>query len=443
MSDSLRSLAPAGAGLNDERFAALLSRNHEPDWSLEQRRSAWQAWQRLELPNWKYTDPNRIDLSGVDPFVAGGDVAGALGQAPAEIRAIHDGSRAAAGLIVQSNAGIVHVQLDPELKRRGVILTDTGTAVREHPELLREYFWRHGPRPDDDRFLALHAAWWQGGFFLYVPPGVEIEAPIYYFQTVTAPQAAAFPHNLIVADRASVVTVFEEQASTAQGQQPYVGAYTEMYLNDGAQLQYYLVERWGTDVAEVSRRYAFVGRDARFTATTAYFGAGLLNTRVQADLIGQGGFSEILCLVLTHGRQHLDIITANRHAAAHTTGEMVTKQVLRDESRTAYQGLIVIEQSAPHSQDFLQENALILDDGARADAIPSLEIMNDEVAATHGATIGKVDATQLFYLMSRGLTRRQAELMIVSGFFEPLLRRVPGEDTRQRLTDLVVEKVTA
>ena len=181
------------------------------------------------------------------------------------------------------------------------------------------------------------------------------------------------------------------------------------------------------------RRHAFVGRDARFAGVTAFFGGGLLHADVCADLIGEGGTSEFLTLILTSSEQYLDIINYNRHVAPHTTGEMITRQVLRDQSRTTYQGLIIIEHSAPHSQDYLQENALILDAGARADAIPSLEISNDEVAATHGATVGKVDETLLFYLMSRGLSRRTAELLLVEGFFAPLLERVPGDDTRERL----------
>lgn len=447
MAESIQQTAPSllDSAFSDKAFNELMqAATGEPAWLLDRRRAAFDSFKKLGLPKWNYSDPSAISLIDLDPFLTG-DRAAALQQAPAEIQAIVAGERKAAGLVIQANSQVVHIQLDESLKNSGVILVDMATALREHGDLIQKYFLSQGPSPSEDKFLALHTAFWQGGFFLYVPKNLEVEEPFYYYQSLDSSKAAVLPHNLIVTEQGAVASVFEEQVSVAYDDdtRPYCGAYTEMYLNDGSQLNYYLVERWGTDVNEVSQRRAFVGRDARLLATTAYFGGGLLNTRVQADLVGSGAQSELLGLALTAGRQHLDIVTTSRHVAPHTTGEMAAKRVLRDESRVAYQGLIVIENSAPHSQDYLQENALILDDGARADSIPSLIIQNDEVAATHGATIGKISETQLFYLMSRGISRREAQLLIVTGFFQPLLERVPGEDTQERLAKLVMEKVTA
>ena len=437
--DSADQMTLSGAGLNAGALERLLQ-SDEPDWLKERRRSAWQAFERLPAPNWRYLDAGRFPLGEVVPFVEG-DTAAALALAPDEIRAISEGARSAAGLVVQADNTVQVAHLRDDLREQGVILTDMATAVRQHGDLVRRYLFAHGPQPEEHRFLALHAALWTGGFFLYVPKNVEVDEPVYFLQALTRPGAAVLPHNLVVVDQGGSATVYEEQVSEPLGRQPFSGVYTEMHLEANAELQYFLVDRWAHDVTEVSRRHAFVGRDARFSGVTAFFGGGLLHADVCADLIGEGGTSEFLTLILTNQQQHLDIINYNRHVAPHTTGEMNTRQVLRDQSRTTYQGLIIIEQSAPHSQDYLQENALILDDGARADAIPSLEILNDEVAATHGATVGKVDETVLFYLMSRGLSRRTAELLLVEGFFAPLLERVPGDDTRERLMGLVSAKV--
>lgn len=447
MAETLQQSAPSlvNSAFSNKAFSDLMERSAgEPDWLQEQRRAAFESFNTLDLPRWNYSDPAQVTLEGNDPFAAG-DKDRALQLAPAEIKAIIAGERSAAGLVVQSNTQVVHIQLDEKLKNSGVILVDMATAVREHGDLVQQYMFSQGPSPKDDKFLALHAAFWQSGFFLYVPKNVEVEEPFYYYQVLDGDNAAAVPHNLIVTDVGAAASVFEEQVSeTGSGApKPYSGAYTEMYLNDNSRLNYYLVERWGTDVVEVSQRRAYVGRDANAFITTAYFGAGLLNTSIQADLVGNGAESEIITLALTSGQQHLDIVSTSRHVAPHTTGEMAAKRVVRDNSRSAYQGLIIIEHSAPHSQDYLQENALILDDGARADSIPSLIIRNDEVAATHGATIGRISDTEMFYLMSRGLSRRDAQLMIVTGFFDPLIQRVPGEDTRERLAQLVVEKVTS
>lgn len=418
---------------------ALAERHGEPDWLRELRLQAWEAFERAPLPHWQYTDARRV---AVDPVLAGAPQAGpqaAPAGLPDELRAMLAGERPAGGVLLQVDGAPAQVRLAEALAERGVILTDLHTAVRRHPDLVRRYLLSQGADLGD-RFFALHAALWSGGAFLYVPERVEVDLPVYFFQALSRPGAAAMPHNLVVLDRGARLTFFEEYTSPDGLDGPYAGPYTECYLEDGAQLRYFLVQRWGQDVTEVSRRQVFVGRDARVTTTVAYFGAGLMRTEVRSELIAEGGSSEIICLVLATGTQHLDIVTQNRHVAPHTSGEMLTRQVLRDRSRTAYSGMIVIERSAPFSTDYLQENALVLDPGARADAIPGLEIMNDEVAATHGATVGQIDEEQLFYLTSRGIPRRAAEQLIVMGFFDPLLGRIPEPETAERLRQLIARK---
>lgn len=421
-------------------FAQWLAGLDEPDWLKHQRQAALDAYQSLPLPQWKYTEAGDIDLSVVAPVQAAVDEAAALRQVPDEVRAVLDSKTDAAGVIVQAEGGTVACWLADEAKSQGVVLSDLATAVREHPDLVKQYLFSRGPQPAGDKFIALNAALWQTGLFLYVPKGVNVEQPIYFVQTIGDGRSASLPHNLVIVDENASAVLFEEQAAATAGS-PYNGAESEFYLEQGAQLQYYVINRWSEDVNEVSRRHAFVGRDATFNAVAAMFGGRQVRTVVQADLVGNGASSEIIGLVLSAREQVIDLTTETRHQAPHTSGQMLVKQVLRGNSLTAFQGNIVIEQNAKHSQNYLQENAMILDDGARAYAIPGLEIYNDEVAATHGATIGRVDETEVFYLMSRGLSRNQAELLLVTGFFDPLLRNIPGDATRERLADLIVEKV--
>lgn len=436
MGEQARQLERGGIGR--EAVLAIAERYGEPDWLRARRLEAWEAFARAPLPKWQYTDARRVVLDHVR--VAGLDgPAPAAGGLPAEARALLEGERPAAGSVVLADGLPAGARVDPEAMSRGVVVADLHAAVREYPDLVRRYLLAQGAELDD-RFFALHAALWNGGAFVYVPRGVELELPVYAFHALTRPTTASLPHLLVVVDRGARLTLFEECASSDGLGRPYAGPYTECYLEDGAQLRYFLVQRWGADVTEVSRRQVFVGRDARVHTVAAYFGGALMRTEVRSELVGQGGSSEIICLMLATGQQHLDVITRNRHVAPHTAGEMLTRQVLRDRSRTAYSGMIVIERSAPFSTDYLQENALVLDPGARADAIPGLEIMNDEVAATHGATVGQIDQEQLFYLTSRGIDRRTAERLIVMGFFDPLLGRIPDAETAQRLRQLIARK---
>lgn len=434
MSQQARHLELRGPGR--EAVLARVERHGEPDWLRALRLEAWEAFARAPLPKWHYTDAQRVVLDHVRTDLPAEPADAAL---PAELQAVLAGQRPAAGVVVQVDGSPLRARVDPALAERGVIVADLHTAVREHPELVRRYLMSRGADLGD-RFFALHAALWSGGAFVYVPKQVEVALPVYFFQALHRPAGSAFPHNLVVLDRGASLTLFEEYASPDGLDRPYAGPYTECYLEDGAQLRYFVIQRWGHDVTEVSRRQVFVGRDARVNTVVAYFGAGLMRTEVKSELVGEGGSSEIICLVLATDRQHLDIVTQNRHVAPHTSGEMLTRQVLRDHARTAYSGMIVIERSAPFSTDYLQENALVLDPGARADAIPGLEIMNDEVAATHGATVGQIDEEQLFYLTSRGIDRRTAERLIVMGFFDPLLARVPDPETVERLRQLIARK---
>ncbi|MEX2356153.1 MAG: Fe-S cluster assembly protein SufD, partial [Thermaerobacterales bacterium] len=351
----------------------------------------------------------------------------------------------AAGLLVQNDSVAVHQHMAEELSAQGVIMTDMDTAVQQHSELVQEHFMAGGMSFAEDRFVALQGALWSGGLFLYVPKNVEVKLPFYFYQALTRQDGMVHPYHLVILESGAVATLYEEYASPSDdqdaGAHPYSGANTLMHLKDGSHLRLIVVQRWGTNVTEVSKHQALVGRDARFSGTSALIGGGKVNTRVRAELRGQGAHSEMHTLVLAAGKQHIDVVNENRHHNANTHGDMIAKQVLRDTCRTAFQGLIYIDENSPQSTDYLTENALVLDRGARADAIPGLEILNDDVQASHGATVGQLDEEQIFYLMARGIPRGEAEMLIVNGFFAPLLQRVPEEDTRDRLARFIQAKI--
>lgn len=431
-------------GPSREAVSALSRLKEEPEWMLEKRLAAWDVFAASKPTKWHYMDGAIFKTEGLASFRAAPSWEEAKQNVPDDVLAIADGETPAAGIVIQSDSTAVFHRAAADLAEQGVIFTDTDTALKEHPELVKDHFMTGGGvSMDDDAFVALHAALWSGGLFLYVPKHVEVKLPFYYFHTVTG-AGLTQPHNLVILEPGAMVTLYEEyySDSRADGEQSasFSGANTFMHLKDGSQLRLITVQRWADDVDEVTKYQAFVGRDARFSATTAVFGTGKARVHVRSELQGEGAQSDLQTMVLADGSQHVDVLNENRHLNANTHGDMLVKQVLKDNARTSFEGLIHIDNKAPQSTDYLAANALVLDKGARADAIPSLEIFNDDVQASHGATVGQIDDETVFYLMSRGVDRNKAELMIVGGFFDPLLQRVPEEDTRERLAALIADK---
>lgn len=429
-------------GPSPAAVAALSQLKNEPDWLRRRRLAAWDIYAATEPPKWHYIDSHRFKLADLAPYAAAPDWAAAADLLPADARALADNGRTSAGFAIQVNSDLVRHGLDPELAAQGVILTSMEEAVVDHPALVQEHFLLGGGiAMADDHFVALHAALWSGGLFLYVPKDVEIDLPVYFYHTVAQADAMTQPHNLVIVDRHAKLNLYEESFAQTVTGSAYAGANTFLHLKDGSQARVVVVQRWGHNMSAVSKHQVFVGRDARINITTALVGGGLVQNRVRAELQGTGANSEMHAMILAANRQHLDLIAENRHQNANTHGDMIVKQVLKDRSRTGFQGLIRIDRAAPQSTDYLAADALVLDEGAVADAIPGLEIFNDDVQASHGATVGEIDKHQLFYMMSRGVSRADAELMIVAGFFEPLLRRIPEESLRTRLAGFINDKI--
>lgn len=430
-------------GPSEAAVTALSTLKNEPDWMRSRRLEALATYEATDPPKWQYMDSRLFKVDNLAPYAAATAWDTLAHQLPADIQQLVDGEIASAGYAIQVDSDVVRYHLDPQLAEQGVILTSMEDAVANHTQLVQEHFMQGGGvKLDDDHFVALHAALWSGGLFFYVPKDVEVKEPVYFYHTITNGGAMTQPHNMIIIDRHATANIYEEYFAPVHNEtEPYSGANTFFHLKDGSQTRAIVVQRWGDNLSEVSKHQAFVGRDARINITTALVGGNRVQKRVRAELQGTGANSEMHAMVLAAGEQKLDLVTENRHKNTNTHGDMVVKQVLRDESRTSFLGLIHIDSKAPQSTDFLSADSLVLDPGAASDAIPGLEIYNDDVQASHGATIGEVDEGQLFYLMSRGVPRDDAELMIVEGFFNPLLERVPEENIRERLGGFITDKV--
>lgn len=330
----------------------------------------------------------------------------------------------------------------PEAIQAGVILTDLATALKQFPERVEEYLFQSGTPEGLAKFVALHQALANQGLFCYVPDGVRVEKPLKANLSLTRSGAAVFPHVLIVVGREAELTLVDERRSAAPDDAPSVSdEMVEVFLKAGAILRYVRVQRWGPSLQELFTQRSLLERDAQLLNIGVGLGGGVTKAAVETVLQGPGARSELLGVFFGSDRQHFDIHTLQDHQAERTFSDLLYKAALKDQAKSVYTGLIRIGKKAQKSDAYQANRNLLLSQGAKADSVPMLEIEANDVRCTHGVAVGPVDPEQAFYLMSRGLSEGEAEQMIVEGFFEQLLRRLPLEEIREELAGEIASRV--
>jgi Fe-S cluster assembly protein SufD len=429
-------------------FTADLVRGPEGDGFAsplsEYRARAWQAFERLPMPTagdeaWRRTDirglragsfrlPVEVDLPGLR-----------LPEPPASLLKPLAGEKHGGQIVL--TAGGAQVDLDPELAAQGVVFTDLRTAEQQHPELLARLMGKIVPS-DEGKFAALAGALAQTGVLVYVPRGVQIEKPLHSILWGAGIDLAYLDHVLVWVDRGASLTYVHESAShtEATGQSLHAGI-VEILVDEGATLRFVELQSWGEHVWNFSHERARVERDANLDWIFGAIGSHLTKNFSELDLAGRGASGRMSGFYFTDGIQHLDHDTQQNHLAPNTTSDLLFKGALRDKSRSVWQGMIYVAPGAQKTDGYQANRNLVLSPDARADSIPGLEILADDVRCTHGATVGKIDADQVFYLRSRGIPYREAERLIVEGFFDPIMQRIPFEGVRSRFQDAIMEKM--
>jgi Fe-S cluster assembly protein SufD len=410
----------------------------------EYRLSAWETFQATPMPTtndepWRRTDiramrsghfllPGQVDLKSLR-----------LPEPPPALLKPLAGDAHGGQLVLTAEGA--RLQLNPELARQGVVFTDLRTAEQEHPELLAELLGRV-VRPDEGKFAALAAALAQTGVLVYVPRGVQVEVPLHSILWAPGVDLAFIDHILVWVDQGASLTYVHESAShtEADGQSMHAGL-VEILVGDEASLRFVELQSWGEHVWNFSHERARVGRDANLDWIFGAIGSHLTKNFSELDLAGRGASGRMSGFYFTDGVQHLDHDTQQNHLAPNTTSDLLFKGALRDESRSVWQGMIYVAPGAQKTDGYQANRNLVLSRKARADSIPGLEIMADDVRCTHGATVGKIDADQVFYLRSRGIPYQEAERLIVEGFFDPIMQRIPFEGVRTRFQDAIQEKM--
>jgi Fe-S cluster assembly protein SufD len=311
----------------------------------------------------------------------------------------------------------------------GVILKPLRLAAKEHPDLVEPRLFAL-LRAGRDRFAALHAAFFTGGTFLYVPDGVEIDEPILGQHFSHEGNNSVLPHTLIVAGRGARFNYLDEYIAEDDGETGYRSGSTEIFAGEGSQVGYVAVQKWGRHVWHFADQRAEVQKDAAVKLFNVTLGGRFSKNRVEASLVGQGAEAELKAIYFASGEQFFDFHTLQDHQVGNTRSDLLFKGALQDTARTVYAGLIKIEKHAARSDAYQANRNLVLSDKARATSIPMLEIDNNDVRCTHGATVGPVDPDHMFYLRSRGIPEQTAKRMLIQGFFGAVLDRIPFEQAR-------------
>ena len=348
-----------------------------------------------------------------------------------------------AGLIVQRGASTVYSSLDPALREQGVIVTSLERAVEEHPELVEQWYMRRLSH-DEGKFSAATAAFWSGGAFLHVPRGVRVEHPIQVVYLIDEPGTAQYAHTLGAVGEFAECAVREYcLAPDIDGQALHSGAF-ELYLEAGANVKLAHFQDWGRgEVYDLSTKRVEIGRDAHCSWVPIHLGGRLTKQTLDIVTAERGSDMRHTGLYFTERDEHLDLFTTDLHEQGDTTGDTIWKGALAGESRASYEGLIQIDYGAQNSHTYLQTHSMLLSPKAKGDAIPSLVVKTDNVSASHGGTVGEIDEEQIFYMMTRGISRQDAVRTLVEGYFEEVVQRLHDESLERIVRERIAAKLTA
>jgi Fe-S cluster assembly protein SufD len=391
---------------------ALAERRGEPGWLHDLRRAWWTRAEATSFPTGQEEEWRRTSLKDLP----------------------------------RNGALLEEAQFRPEvpnvrLEERGVVFTDLATAVREHPDLLRQWLGKGDPVTSHAAFWNLSLAAWTGGTFLHVPAGVEVDGTL--IARITQPRADAtfLPHTLVVAEEGSSVTLLEETVSP-DGAPGWFGGTVAIHALAGSRVRYANLQRLGDGVWNLGAQRVEVGRDANVTSLNTEVGSATTKLGLEVRMAGKGGTSLLLGLLAAGDDQHIDINTVQDLVADHTTSDLLYLSALYDRARAAFYGVTRVQETARQSSSYQECRNLLLSPNAGAEPIPVLEIKtNDLLRCGHGATAGAIDPIQRFYAESRGLPADEAERMIVRGFFEQVIARIPVEPVRSAMLAALAARI--
>ncbi len=436
----------ARKGLDAEIVSQISEIKNEPAWMREFRLESFEIFKSKPMPSWG--GDIALDFQDIYYYLKPAEQQGKTwDDVPDEIKETFDKlgipeaeKKFLAGVKAQFESEVVYGSLKEELGNQGVIFTDTDTAVREHSDLLREYFSTIIP-PSDNKFAALNSAVWSGGSFIYVPPGVKIEYPLQAYFRINAENMGQFERTLIIVDEGAEVHYVEGCTAPMYSTESLHSAVVEIVVKRGGRCRYTTIQNWANNIYNLVTKRSMVYGDALMEWIDGNLGSKLTMKYPAVYMMEPGARGEILSIAFSSSGQHQDAGAKLVHCAPNTTGRVVSKSISKNGGRSSYRGLCKVEKGATGSKSSVVCDALILDPESRSDTYPYIEIDENDVSIGHEASVSRIGEEQLFYLMSRGLSEAEASTMIVNGFIEPLIKELPMEYAVEmnRLIELQME----
>ena len=423
----------AKRGLSREIVEEISWMKQEPEWMTKLRVRSYEIFLKKRMPTWG-ADLSVIDFDNIFYFLKSTEKQGTTWEeVPEDIKRTFDKlgipeaeRKFLAGVSAQYESEVVYHSLHQKLTDQGVIFTDTDTALREHPDLFREYFGTIIP-PADNKFAALNTAVWSGGSFIYVPKGVRVEIPLQAYFRINAENMGQFERTLIICDEDSFVHYIEGCTAPIYTTDSLHSAVVEIIVKRNARCRYTTIQNWSTNVYNLVTKRAVVYADATMEWVDGNLGSQITMKYPSVYLMEPGAKGDVLSVAFAGKGQHQDAGGKMIHVAPNTTSTITSKSISKNGGRTSYRGHIKVYPGANNCKSFVKCDALLLDDQSRSDTYPYNDVDAENVTLGHEATVSKVSDEQLFYLMSRGITQNEAETMIVNGFIEPFTKELPLE----------------
>jgi Fe-S cluster assembly protein SufB len=436
-------------GLSEEIIRQMSAMKGEPAWMLEFRLKAYQRFLRKPIPTLGGGGLlQTIDLDDIYYYIKPTEgQAKSWDMVPEGIKRTYERlgipqaeRKYLAGVTAQYESEVVYHRNREDLARLGVLFCDMDTALREYPDVVRQYFGTVIP-PGDNKYAALNSAVWSGGSFIYVPPGVHLDQPLQAYFRINAENMGQFERTLIVVDEGAYCHYVEGCSAPTYSSDSLHAAVVEIIIKDGGRCRYTTIQNWSNNVFNLVTKRALAHRNATMEWVDGNIGSRLSIKYPAVWLVGEGAHGEVLSIAFAGEGQHQDTGAKIVHAAPNTTSLITSKSISKDGGRAGYRGLLRVEQGARRAKSFVRCDALILDPQSRSDTYPYMEIEEADASIGHEATVSKVGDDQLFYLMTRGLGEAEATAMIVAGFIEPIVRELPMEYAVElnRLIELQME----
>jgi len=441
-------LYKAPKGLSRELVEKISEFKDEPEWMRAFRLKALDHFLARSMPTWGSPYLAEVDFDNIHYFVRASERAErSWDDVPEDVKNTFDRlgipeaeRKFLSGVGAQYESEVVYHQVREDLEQQGVIFKDMDTALREHEDLVREYFATIIPA-NDNKLAALNSAVWSGGSFVYVPPGVEVEMPLQAYFRINTENMGQFERTLIIADEGSHVHYVEGCTAPTYSSDSLHSAVVELVAKPGARIRYTTVQNWSTNVFNLVTKRAVAQEHATVEWVDCNLGSKLTMKYPSVYLLGEHAHGEILSIAFAGDGQHQDAGGKIVHAAPHTTSNIFAKSISKDGGRSSYRGLLEVAKGAVGSRSKVVCDALLLDEASRSDTYPTIRIGEDDVDVGHEATVSKIGDEQVFYLQSHGISEEEASKLIVNGFIEPITKELPMEYAVEmnRLIELQME----